>query len=499
MSPNPRDSIFWRYGVALLATALVTGLTIFLQAYLRHGVMLLFFASVMISAWTGGLGPGLLASLLSMLASWFFFFPPAYSFTVKNEDDRVQLFVFTVVAVVISALTHQQKKTVGELTRSQADLRALTGALEVRVRERTSWLALLYDITRSANEAESLGQAFRFVARRLCDEDLWVASNVFLPLREDADALGLTAYSHSRDGAAAPDAGRRIRRGEGAAGRAFGGGTVEVGPERVLAFPVLVDGSVRAVFECVAGRPLENTASLVPVMSAIGLELGHTAGRRQLQEEYADAVWQQQVRIAHELHDGLGQQLTGLGFLSKSLVNTLQGTPGAETAGRVRQGIERSLEQIRGLARGVMPVEREPEGLMSALRQLTVVMESVHGIPCRFECPRPVLVPDHQAASQIYRIAQEALTNAVKHGDPDAVAVSLESDDQGLLLRVADDGVGVPESEEKLASGSGLRIMKYRAASLGATLTIRPEAPHGTEVRCFLPRSLAGTPAGNLI
>jgi len=123
----------------------------------------------------------------------------------------------------------------------------------------------------------------------------------------------------------------------------------------------------------------------------------------------------------------------------------------------------------------------------------------VHGIPCRFECSRPVLVPDHQAASQIYRIAQEALTNAVKHGDPDAVAVSLESDDQGLLLRVADDGVGVPESEEKLASGSGLRIMKYRAASLGATLTIRPAAPHGTEVRCFLPRSLAGTPAGNLI
>jgi len=386
-----------------------------------------------------------------------------------------------------------------ELTRSQQELQALTGALEVRVKERTAWLALLYDVTRSANEAESLGQAFRFVARRLCDEDLWVACNVFLPLRESPDAMGLTPYSHSRDAAAAPDPGRRIRRGDGAAGRTLASGAVEVGPENILAFPVLAEGSVRAIFECISGRRLEKSGNLVQLMGAIGLELGHVTGRRQLQEEYADAVWQQQVRIAHELHDGLGQELTGLGFLSKSLVLSLEGTPGAETAGRVRQGIERSLEQIRGLARGVMPVEREPEGLMMALRQLTSSMESVHGIPCRFDCPQPVLVPDHQASSQIYRIAQEALTNAVKHGQASGVTVSLESGDKGILLRVLDDGIGVPESSEKMTAGSGLRIMRYRAAALGAALSIAPASPRGTEVRCFLPTSLAGSPAGNLI
>ncbi len=270
---------------------------------------------------------------------------------------------------------------------------------------------------------------------------------------------------------------------------------METGPDEILAFPVEVDGSVRAVFECVSRERIENSGNLVRLMSAIGMELGHVTGRRQLQEDYADAVWQQQVRIAHELHDGLGQELTGLGFLSKSLVRSLEGSPGAETAGRVRQGIEQSLEQIRGLARGVMPVEREPEGLMSALRQLTGSMESVHGIPCRFECPEPVLVPDHQAASQIYRIAQEAMTNAAKHGRASGVTVWLEADAKGLLLRVVDDGIGVPVDPEKSPAGSGLRIMRYRAAALGASLSIRPASPQGTEVCCFLPRSLAGTSA----
>ncbi|HLY09796.1 MAG TPA: DUF4118 domain-containing protein [Planctomycetota bacterium] len=495
MSPMSPGSLLRRYGVAVVSTALVTGLTLLLQPYLRHGVMVMFLASVMISAWTGGLGPGLVASALAVLASQFFFFPPVYSFELRNDDDRVQIMVFTIVTILISSLTHKQKLTVGELTRSQNELKALTEALEVRVQERTSWLTLLYDITRSANEAETLGQAFRFVSRRLCEETLWVACNAFLPLREDPDVMALTSYSHARDGSAPPDRRRRIRRGEGAAGRAFQNATVETGPDQVLAFPVLVDGSVRAVFECISRERLENSGNLVRVMSAIGMQLGHVSGRRQLQEEYADAVWQQQVRIAHELHDGLGQELTGLGFLSKSLVLSLEGTPGSDTAGRVRQGIEHSLEQIRGLARGVMPVEREPEGLMSALHLLTASMESVHGIPCRFDCPQPVLVPDHQAASQIYRIAQEALTNAAKHGKASGITVSLESDDKGLLLRVTDDGVGVPPNSESIQAGSGLRIMRYRAAALGASMTIGPASPRGTEVRCFLPQSPSGSPS----
>ena len=479
MSPTPRSPVAWRYGVAVLSTGLVTVLTILLQPYLRHGVMAIFFASVMISAWTGGLGPGVLASTLSVLASCYFFFPPIYSFAAHSDDDIAQIVVFSIVTLLISALTHKQKKTTVEL-------KALTGALESRVKERTAWLTLLYDITRSANEAETLGQAFRFAAQRLCQEDLWTACTVYLPERDAVETLSPSSYSFSRTGAPPGD---RVRSGDGAVGRAYKNAAVETGPDDRLAFPVLVGGSVRAVFECVARERLDNSENLVRLLSAIGLELGQVAERRQLQGEYADAVWQQQVRIAHELHDSLGQELTGLGFLSKSLVLSMQGTEGAESAGRVREGIERSLEQIRGLARGVMPVEREPDGLMSALRQLAAAMESVHHLPCRFVCPEPVLLPDHQSASQIYRIAQEALTNAIKHGKPSNIVVSLESSDKDITLRVTDDGDGLPEGFEKLPTGSGLRIMKYRAAALGATLTIKNAVPKGAEVLCRLPKA----------
>lgn len=482
MSSLPR-SLAWRYGVAVLSTGLVTLLTILLQPYLKHGVMAIFFASVMISAWTGGLGPGLLSSTLSVLACCYFFFPPIYSFAAHSDDDVAQIVVFSIVTLLISALTHRQKKTTVEL-------KTLTDALESRVKERTAWLTLLYDITRSANEAESLGQAFRFAARRLCQEELWTACTVYLPARDAPGMLAPSPYSFSRTGAAPPG---RVRSGEGVVGRAYGNAGVEIGPDDHLAFPVLVGGSVRAVFDCAARDRLDNSESLLRLMSAIGLELGQVAERRQLQDEYADAVWQQQVRIAHELHDSLGQELTGLGFLSKSLVLSMQGTEGAESAGRVREGIERSLEQIRGLARGVMPVEREPDGLMSALRQLAAAVESVHHLPCRFVCPEPVLLPDHQSASQMYRIAQEALTNAVKHGKPSNLTVSLDSSDKDITLRVTDDGSGIAEGSEKLPTGSGLRIMKYRAAAMGAALTVQNAGPRGTEVLCRLPKASASS------
>src|SRR5262245_41381997 len=186
--------------------------------------MALFFASVMISAWYGGLGPGLMASLLSVLASQYFFFPPIYSLAVESSDDIAQIVVFSIVTVLITSLSHAQKKSLKELVESKERL-----------------------------------------------------------------------------------------------------------------------------------------------------------------QEYAEAVWEQHRRFASELHDSLGQELTGLGFLSKSLSNQMQGTPGADAAEKIKQGVERSLEQIRGLAKGVMPVEHQPDGLMSALQQLTQSVSSSFGIPCRLE------------------------------------------------------------------------------------------------------------------
>src|SRR6185369_9670647 len=109
-------------------------------------------------------------------------------------------------------------------------------ALESRVKERTAWLTLLYDITRSANEAETLGQAFRFAAQRLSQEDLWTACTVYLPVRDAVETLAPSPYSVSRTGAPPAD---RVRSGDGAVGRAYKDAAVATGPDDHLAFPVL--------------------------------------------------------------------------------------------------------------------------------------------------------------------------------------------------------------------------------------------------------------------
>jgi signal transduction histidine kinase len=486
-------SALWRYGVAILTTGVATVVTISLSSFLKHGVMAFFVASVMISAWYGGLGPGLVASVLSVLASQYFFFPPIYSFVVNSPEDIAQIVVFFIVTVIISSLTHAQRRTLRALVKNEEEMKALNEALEARVKERTAWLTLLHDITRAANEAETVGQAFKFAAQRICKEGLWRGCSVYVPPRAGSDTLALSPYSHVVEG---EDPAILSQGTDGLARRVLDRGQVELltrgNSHSALAFPVAAGGEVVAVFECVSKKGIENSDNLVRLMSAIGLELGQVVGRKRLQEEYAEAVWQQQQRIAHELHDTLGQELTGLGFLSRSLLQSMQGTPGVATAERMKTGVERALEQIRGLAKGVMPVEREAEGLMSALQQLASTVKSVYGIPCRFECPRPVLIADHQIASQLYRIAQEAVTNAMKHARPGGVTLSLAAEDGSLLLSVLDDGVGIPLLRDRLREGSGLRIMRYRAAALGATLRIERHSPAGTLVSCRLPLANGG-------
>ena len=123
------------------------------------------------------------------------------------------------------------------------------------------------------------------------------------------------------------------------------------------------------------------------------------------------------------------------------------------------------------LARGFSPVTLESHGLMSALRELTTNSSKLFHIGCRFDCPRPVLVPSNAVATHLYRIAQEAITNAVKHGRARSVVVSLSRSRSSATLAIADNGAGFPR-DIRTVQGMGLRIMQYRADTIGATLTI---------------------------
>jgi signal transduction histidine kinase len=255
--------------------------------------------------------------------------------------------------------------------------------------------------------------------------------------------------------------------------------------------PVAVDRKVVAVLECFSGERLDRDPQVSELMKAVGTELGHVVERKQLQEGYSEAVWQQQRRTAQELHDGLGQSLTGLWLLGTSLSDGLRNTGSATLARKLSDGLGRVLEEIRGIAKGVFPVELDSEGLMAALKTLAEDMSAASGIPCRFECPDPVLMEDNRAAMHLFRLAQEALTNALKHGRPREVVLSLRPTEEGVQLKIADDGIGIPPPAHR-KEGAGLRLMRYRAAAMDAILRIESNGGRGTLVTCLSPRAPKG-------
>jgi signal transduction histidine kinase len=496
-----------RYLFAVFCTGLALVFALLLKSILAHGVLSLFLIAVIAASWVGGLGPGLLATALGVLATDFFFLAPTYSLAVQSADDVAEIGVFSFVALVINLLQRAQEKT-------QRALEALNEKLEDRVEERTSWLTLVHDITGTANESETVDQAFRFALRQITTRSLWRFSRIYTPAPGDPSLL-LPAHVHS----AAEDprllklqdasSELRVSKGNGPVGRVAASGVLEwivpvaletayqeqrlteAGLQTAIVFPIVADRKVVAVVECFSENRLDRDRPLTDLMTAVGTELGLVVERKQLQEGYSEAVWQQQRLTAQELHDGLGQSLTGLLLMGTSLRESLQGTDHAVLTGKLADGIEQALGQIRNLAKGVFPVDPDAEGLMAALKQLVQSVSSASKIACRFECPDPVLFEDHRIALHLYRIAQEAMTNAIKHGRPKEVLVELRSIERGVLLTVTDDGIGIPAPGDR-KEGSGLRIMKYRAAAIDAILNVERNGARGTLVSCLSPKAPKG-------
>lgn len=212
--------------------------------------------------------------------------------------------------------------------------------------------------------------------------------------------------------------------------------------------------------------------------------------RRQLERELLENSDRERRSFAQELHDGLGQQLGGIAYLSNVLRERLAERRAAEAdaAAHIFDLVRKAIEDTRRMARGLSPIREEPEGLMEALRELAGQTSELSGIRCRLECPKPVLVPDVALAGHLYRIAQEAVHNAVKHARPRVIHVSLRNNKGRLLLVIADDGHGIgPLSPHR--KGLGLRIMQYRAGLVRGVLEVVPRYPRGTEISCAVPLS----------
>jgi PAS domain S-box-containing protein len=211
--------------------------------------------------------------------------------------------------------------------------------------------------------------------------------------------------------------------------------------------------------------------------------------RLNLESEVLRISEREQRRIAQDLHDGLGQLLVGTLHLVSNLQQDLaaKAIPEAGRLTRIKEVINEAIWQTRGLAKGLHPVEAEPHGLMAALESLAGRTQKLVRVPCQFICQRPVLVANNTVATHLFRIAQEAVTNAIKHGNPGRIEISLTATRGRTNLAVADDGTGMPVQRPEHA-GMGLRIMHYRARMIGGLLSVQKGAAGGTTIACVVPR-----------
>ena len=210
--------------------------------------------------------------------------------------------------------------------------------------------------------------------------------------------------------------------------------------------------------------------------------------RRNLEEELLAVGARERNSFGQELHDDIGQHLVGTAMAAKGLANRLseQNIPLATEAQAIVALLEEGATKTRRLARGLLLSTIEPERLEERLAELAEEGSST-GVPCLFRREGDTLVPDAGTAAQLFRIAQEAVRNALKHAEPRHVDISLVGDALAICLIVEDDGRGVlmPVDQD---SGMGLRIMSHRAAHIGATLSVIPTASQGTRIICYLPR-----------
>jgi signal transduction histidine kinase len=210
------------------------------------------------------------------------------------------------------------------------------------------------------------------------------------------------------------------------------------------------------------------------------------AKSRRLEREIVRIGETERQRIGADLHDGLGQLLTAIELYCTGLKEDASRTQ-PELASRLeRMGgmLREAVAQTRLLARGLAPIGEDPDALRTGLAELAERTTAAGRIPCRFECPDPVPVRDGAVAGHLYRIAQEAVNNALKHAGAGEVTIRLSHAGGALRLQVADDGKGMSRVRGR---GIGLDIMRHRAGVIGAELDVASNRGGGTVVTCVLP------------
>jgi signal transduction histidine kinase len=218
-----------------------------------------------------------------------------------------------------------------------------------------------------------------------------------------------------------------------------------------------------------------------------------TATRAALEESQKQILSiseREQRRFGAELHDGLGQQLTAIELQCQSLKEDLPANrlDLQKQVAQIGQHLREAIAQTRSLAHGLSPVNLGSGGLAEALSELALRMSREGKIKCVFESSAPVEISDHSVAEHFFRIAQEAVNNAVKHSGADRIVIRMSNTNHGVQLEIADNGRGLPKSERP-QRGIGLQVMKHRASLSNAQFEIRSRRDKGVTVTCTLKKT----------
>jgi signal transduction histidine kinase len=208
------------------------------------------------------------------------------------------------------------------------------------------------------------------------------------------------------------------------------------------------------------------------------------AEHQRLDREIAQVADRERRRLGHDLHDSLGQHLTGTALAAQVLKEKLAARSAPETgeAEKLVRCVEEGIDLTRNLARGFFSPELEAEGLVVALQNLAETVSERFGINCVLDGDESIRVHDSTVANQLYQIAQEAVTNSVKHAAARQIDIRLAMDGPELCLSIIDDGVGFPDKPR--SEGLGLHLMRHGAAMSGATFDVRRNGETGTIATC---------------
>ena len=435
----------------------------------RMSFLLFYVLIVTFAAWSGGRRKGMVIAGASSLALLLHELrvsagKPADGFTFLNLGMEALIFFFA--AWVVSAM------------------RGLAETLERRVKDRT--VALERQIGERRQTEEQLlktMQQFRQLAENISDafwmreagdlrmvyvspayEKIWGRS--CKALYQSADAWLDAVHPEDRELVAQA---MRTKQSVGEYNQDY----------RILR----ADGSMRWIRD--RAFPIRDGSG--KVIRIVGIAEDITE-RRRLEREILEISDREQARIGQDLHDGLCQKLVSVAFDHDSLERKLAARTlaEAEDARQIAELLDDVITEARALARGFFPVELEGDGLTIALEQLAVNANARGTVNCRVES-EPVLIHQNAVGTHLYRIAQEAVNNAIKHARARTILVELRGGDDRVELRITDDGVGMPAAP-RVGGGMGLHIMDYRARTIGGTLDITRAANGGTVVHCSAPQ-----------